>query len=260
MEPMNCVVRLVARPLRGLERRAVPDRRPGHASRRCCRPQARAGEDQHALRGRQLRPPREPGRRLRGRGRVDRQGAGRCRQARVPVKLVWTREDDMKARLLPPAVLPRAEGRARRAAATSSAWQHRIVGQSIVAGTAFEAPMVKNGVDATSVEGASNLPYDIPNLAVDLHSPNVGVPVLWWRSVGSTHTAFSTETFIDELAARGRQGPGRISPRAARQAPAPSRRARPRGARRPAGASRSRRARRARSAAAASPCTSRSAP
>jgi isoquinoline 1-oxidoreductase beta subunit len=60
--------------------------------------------------------------------------------------------------------------------------------------------MIRNGVDHTSVEGASNLPYDIPNLAVDLHSPSVGVPVLWWRSVGSTHTAYSTETFIDELA------------------------------------------------------------
>jgi isoquinoline 1-oxidoreductase beta subunit len=80
------------------------------------------------------------------------------------------------------------------------AWQHRIVGQSIVKGTSFEAGMTKNGVDYTSVEGASNLPYDIPNLTVDLHSPVVGVPVLWWRSVGSTHTAYSTETFIDELA------------------------------------------------------------
>ena len=61
--------------------------------------------------------------------------------------------------------------------------------------------MVKDGVDGTSVEGASNLPYQIPNMLVDLHTPKIGVPVLWWRSVGSTHTAFSTETFIDELAA-----------------------------------------------------------
>jgi isoquinoline 1-oxidoreductase beta subunit len=60
--------------------------------------------------------------------------------------------------------------------------------------------MVKNGVDQTSVEGASTLPYDIPNLAVELHTTTVGVPVLWWRSVGSTHTAYSTETFLDEVA------------------------------------------------------------
>jgi isoquinoline 1-oxidoreductase beta subunit len=67
--------------------------------------------------------------------------------------------------------------------------------------------MIKNGVDVTSVEGASTLPYAIPNLQVDLHSPKVGVPVLWWRSVGSTHTAFSTETFIDELAVAAGKDP-----------------------------------------------------
>jgi isoquinoline 1-oxidoreductase beta subunit len=57
------------------------------------------------------------------------------------------------------------------------------------------------------VEGASTLPYDIPNIAVDLHSPQIGVPVQWWRSVGSTHTAFSTETFLDELAATAGKDP-----------------------------------------------------
>jgi isoquinoline 1-oxidoreductase beta subunit len=87
------------------------------------------------------------------------------------------------------------------------AWQHRIVGQSILVGTPFESFMVKNGIDATSVEGASTLPYAIPNLQVDLHSPKVGVPVLWWRSVGSTHTAFATETFIDELAVAAGKDP-----------------------------------------------------
>ncbi|MFI4887962.1 MAG: molybdopterin cofactor-binding domain-containing protein, partial [Burkholderiales bacterium] len=87
------------------------------------------------------------------------------------------------------------------------AWQHRIVGQSILAGTAFEPMLVKNGIDATSVEGASTLPYAVPNLRVDLHSPQIGVPVLWWRSVGHTHTAYSTETFIDELAATGGKDP-----------------------------------------------------
>ena len=67
--------------------------------------------------------------------------------------------------------------------------------------------MVKDGIDLTSVEGASNLPYAIPNLAVDLHSPSFGVPVLWWRSVGSTHTAYSTETFVDELAVAAGKDP-----------------------------------------------------
>src|SRR5438552_3323113 len=69
-----------------------------------------------------------------------------------------------------------------------------------MAGTAFEQALIKNGVDGTSVEGAANLPYDIPNLTVELHTTQVGVPVHSWRSVGSTHTAYSTETFLDELA------------------------------------------------------------
>ena len=62
------------------------------------------------------------------------------------------------------------------------AWTHTIVGQSIMAGTLFEA-FIKNGIDASSVEGAAELPYGIPNILVDLHSPKVGVPVQWWRSV-----------------------------------------------------------------------------
>ena len=67
--------------------------------------------------------------------------------------------------------------------------------------------MAKDGIDATSVEGAANLPYVIPNLGVELHSPRMGVPVQWWRSVGSTHTAFSTETFLDEIAAAAGKDP-----------------------------------------------------
>jgi len=67
--------------------------------------------------------------------------------------------------------------------------------------------IVKNGVDGTTVEGASTLPYAIPNLVVELYTTKVGVPVLWWRSVGATHTGFSTETFIDELAAAAGKDP-----------------------------------------------------
>jgi isoquinoline 1-oxidoreductase subunit beta len=93
------------------------------------------------------------------------------------------------------------------ASGNAIAWQQRIVGQSILTGSPFEKMLVKDGVDATSVEGASSLPYAIPNLRVDLHSPKIGVPVQWWRSVGSTHTAFSTETFVDELAAAAGKDP-----------------------------------------------------
>jgi isoquinoline 1-oxidoreductase beta subunit len=124
----------------------------------------------------------------------------------VPVKLVWTREDDMKGGYYRPMYV-----HALKAGLDGDGnvvgWHHRIVGQSILAGTAFESMMVKDGIDYTSVEGASNLPYAIPHMAVELHSPKPGVPVLWWRSVGSTHTAYSTETFIDELAVAAGKDP-----------------------------------------------------
>ena len=124
----------------------------------------------------------------------------------APVKLVWTREDDMQAGYYRPMYFHAIKA-GLDASGNVVAWQHRIVGQSILAGTPFEAFMVKNGIDATSVEGASTLPYAIPNLQVDLHTPKVGVPVLWWRSVGSTHTAYSTETLIDELAVAAGKDP-----------------------------------------------------
>ncbi|HEX9432222.1 MAG TPA: xanthine dehydrogenase family protein molybdopterin-binding subunit [Burkholderiales bacterium] len=117
----------------------------------------------------------------------------------APVKLVWGREDDMRAGYYRPMYYHALEA-GLDAQGEITAWRHTIVGQSILAGTVFEPMMVKNGVDATSVEGASNLPYAIPNRLVELHSPKVGVPVQWWRSVGSTHTAFATECFLDEIA------------------------------------------------------------
>ncbi|HEX5091258.1 MAG TPA: xanthine dehydrogenase family protein molybdopterin-binding subunit [Burkholderiales bacterium] len=115
-----------------------------------------------------------------------------------PVKLVWSREDDMRGGFYRP-MYYHALKAGLDAKGNLVAWTHRIVGQSILTGTAFESMLVKNGVDGTSVEGAASLPYAIPNLRVDLHSPKMGVPVQWWRSVGSTHTAYSTETFLDEV-------------------------------------------------------------
>src|SRR5260221_279978 len=124
----------------------------------------------------------------------------------IPVKMVWTREDDMKGGYYRPIYLHTLKA-GLDANGNVVGWQHRIVGQSILAGTAFESVMVKDGIDLTSVEGASTLPYAIPHLAVELHSTKQGVPVLWWRSVGSTHNAFSTETFIDELAVAAGKDP-----------------------------------------------------
>jgi isoquinoline 1-oxidoreductase beta subunit len=129
-----------------------------------------------------------------------------ARGGSATVKLVWTREDDMRAGYYRPMYYHALKG-GLDAKGNIVAWHQRIVGQSILAGSAFEPMMVKDGVDTTSVEGASTLPYRIPNLGVELHSPKMGVPVQWWRSVGSTHTAFSTETFLDELAAAAGKDP-----------------------------------------------------
>ncbi len=118
---------------------------------------------------------------------------------RAPVRLLWTREDDVQGGRYRPMYFHRL-----RAGVDEDgklvAWQHRIIGQSILKGTAFEGLLVQNGIDQTSVEGANNLPYAIPNTLIDLHDTDVGVPVLWWRAVGSTHTAYSVEIFIDEMA------------------------------------------------------------
>jgi len=119
---------------------------------------------------------------------------------RAPVKLVWMREDDMRAGYYRP-LFHHALEAALDDQGRLTGWRHRLVGQSIVAGTAFEKNLVKDGIDQVSVEGAANLPYAIPNMKVDLHTPkDIPVPVLWWRSVGSSHTAYSTETFLDQVA------------------------------------------------------------
>lgn len=85
------------------------------------------------------------------------------------------------------------------------AWDHTIVGQSITAGTLFGQFMIKDGIDRTAVEGMRE-PYPLP-MRLTVHHPTLNVPVHWWRSVGSTHTAFVMETLIDEIARRTQQDP-----------------------------------------------------
>lgn len=116
-----------------------------------------------------------------------------------PVRVQWTREDDTRAGRYRPAYVHRLKAGLDQAG-NIVAWQNHVVGQSIAEGTPFEAMMVRNGIDPTSVEGAVHLPYAIPNTLVELTTTKVGVPVLWWRAVGSTHTAYAVETFMDELA------------------------------------------------------------
>lgn len=129
-----------------------------------------------------------------------------AKAAKVPVKVVWTREDDMRGGYYRPMWYDRMVAGVD-AAGNPVAWTHTIVGQSIMQGTAFEAFGIKDGIDAASVEGAADLLYGIPNLQVDLHTPKIGVPVLWWRSVGHSHNGFAVEAFFDEVARAGGKDP-----------------------------------------------------
>jgi isoquinoline 1-oxidoreductase subunit beta len=124
-----------------------------------------------------------------------------AKAAAVPVKVVWTREDDIRGGFYRPLFVHRIEAGVD-AKGLPVAWKHTIVGQSIIAGTPFESAMVKDGIDAVSVEGVVDSPYleGVAARRVTLHSPRNEVPVLWWRSVGNTHTAFAMESMIDELA------------------------------------------------------------
>ena len=125
---------------------------------------------------------------------------------KAPVKVIWTREDDIRGGYYRPTAHHTVAG-GLDASGNIVAWQHRIVCQSFMAGTPFEAFAVKDGVDSTAVEGVSDLPYDIPNILADWQKAPSGVPTLWWRSVGHSHTAFVVESFLDELAHAGRKDP-----------------------------------------------------
>ena len=131
-----------------------------------------------------------------------------AKAANKPVKIVWTREDDVHGGYYRPMWLSRFSA-ALGADGKPSAWSHTIVGQSIIAGTPFASMMIKDGIDATSVEGAADSPYlaAIPAHRVDLHTPTSPIPVLWWRSVGHSHTGFVVESFIDELAHAAKTDP-----------------------------------------------------
>lgn len=130
--------------------------------------------------------------------------AARAAGLTAAVRILWSREDDIKGGYYRPMHLHRAEI-GFDAQGNILAWDHVIVGQSIMTGTRFEAFMVKDGVDNTMVEGMKK-PYDIP-MRLSVHHPKLNVPVLWWRSVGSTHTAYVMETLIDEIARSTGQDP-----------------------------------------------------
>nr|WP_295787621.1 xanthine dehydrogenase family protein molybdopterin-binding subunit [Rhodoferax sp.] len=122
----------------------------------------------------------------------------------APIRVLWSREDDIKGGYYRPMHVHRAEI-GFDAKGKVLAWDHVIVGQSIVQGTPFAAMMIKDGIDSTIAEGMRD-PYDVP-MRLSIHHPVVNVPVLWWRSVGSTHTAYVMETLVDEIARATNQDP-----------------------------------------------------
>jgi isoquinoline 1-oxidoreductase beta subunit len=130
--------------------------------------------------------------------------AARAVGIQAPIRTIWSREDDIKGGYYRPMHVHRAEI-AYDEQGQIQAWDHVIVGQSIVTGTPFEGFLVKDGIDVTAIEGMRE-PYPIP-MRLSVHHPKVNVPVLWWRSVGSTHTAYVMETLIDEIARNAKQDP-----------------------------------------------------
>ena len=114
-----------------------------------------------------------------------------------PVKVIWTREEDMKNDFYRPGNSCRIEG-ALDNKGNLIAWSHKVVVPSIFARAMPGA--VKNGIDPAAVEGIENMHYQIENIRVEYVRIDTPVPVGFWRSVGSTHNAFTVESFIDEMA------------------------------------------------------------
>ncbi|HEV8264879.1 MAG TPA: xanthine dehydrogenase family protein molybdopterin-binding subunit [Gemmatimonadales bacterium] len=122
----------------------------------------------------------------------------------VPVKVIWSREDDIQHAQYRPASLHRFRAGVD-AAGRPVAWTHRIVAPSIMA--RVFPNMVQNGLDGEAVEGGIEMAYAIPNIHVDYALTDTGIPVGFWRSVNNSFNAFAVETFIDELAAAARTDP-----------------------------------------------------
>jgi len=125
---------------------------------------------------------------------------------KYPVHLLYSREDDIRGGRYRP-MFYHAIKTALDEKGKLIAWQHRLVGQSFMFGTAFEGFAVKDGVDSTAVEGVADMPYAIPNLMVDWQRTDSPITTLWWRSVGHTHTAQAVEVMMDELAHAAGQDP-----------------------------------------------------
>ena len=136
---------------------------------------------------------------------------------KAPVKLMWTREDDIRSGKYRPMNVHRMTARINKGAI--EAWGDRTAIQSIMEGTPFLPPGTP---DFSSIEGSNDIAYDIPNISVDVHLVKNPVSVLWWRSVGHTHTAYAKEHFFDVAARKAGKDPVELRRDTARQASAPA--------------------------------------
>ena len=123
-----------------------------------------------------------------------------------PVKLVWKREDDIRGGFYRPPFGHKVRV-GLNAAGEIVGWDHKMAGPSILKGTPFESFLVHDGVDHTSVEGVVDTPYAIPSMALGLTDTKKATAILWWRSVGNTHTAYVMATMMDLVAKAAGQDP-----------------------------------------------------
>jgi isoquinoline 1-oxidoreductase beta subunit len=196
MEPMNCTVDLRADGCELWVGTQVPALAQGAAAKVSGLPIEKVKVHNHYLGG-------GFGRRL----EVDSvlQAVAFAKLAKGPLKVIWTREEDIQHDMYRPYYYDRLSAKLDNKG-MPTAWFHRVTGSSIM--SRFAPPMVKNGVDPDAVEGAADLQYSIPDLRVEYvrHEPP-GVPTAFWRGVGPTHNIFVVESFIDELANAGKTDP-----------------------------------------------------
>jgi isoquinoline 1-oxidoreductase beta subunit len=135
-----------------------------------------------------------------------------------PLKIVWTREDDMRGGYYRPMNFHRVSWGLTEDKKLAG-WEHHIVGNTVIGGSPFEAMMVKNGIESTVTEGVSDTLYEIPNFSCEQTRVKTPVTTLWWRSVGHTHTAFVMESVIDEVAEAMGEDPLKVRRRHLAKAP-----------------------------------------
>ena len=129
----------------------------------------------------------------------------------TPIRLTWTREDDIQGGYYRPLMVHHMKGAVKGGRIV--AWSDNVVGQSFAYGTPFEKMMTAPGYDGSMVEGADEIPYAVPAFRCTVAHDPTPVTTLWWRSVGHTHTGYAVETFVDHLLEKAGQDPvaGRLA-------------------------------------------------